>query len=75
MPNPFPGMYPYLEEPARWPDVHQSLITYIRDALQPQVRPHYHARMGERVYIPVEHREPYVEIIHATDDEVMRAPQ
>ena len=43
-------MDPYLEEPTRWPDVHQSLITYIRDALQPRVRPRYHARMGERDY-------------------------
>jgi hypothetical protein len=51
MPSPFPGMDPYLEEPARWPDVHQRLITYIADALQPQVRPRYHARMGERVYL------------------------
>jgi hypothetical protein len=51
MPSPFPGMDPYLEEPARWTDVHQRLITYIADALQPQVRPRYHARMGERVYI------------------------
>jgi hypothetical protein len=51
MPSPFPGMDPYLEEPRRWPDVHQSLITYIRDALQPAVRPRYFARMGERVYI------------------------
>ena len=51
MPSPFPGMDPYLETPARWTDVHQSLITYIRDALQPQVRPHYHARLGERLYI------------------------
>lgn len=51
MPSPFPGMDPYLEAPRRWPDVHQRLITYIADALQPAVRPHYHARMGERVYI------------------------
>jgi len=51
MPGPFPGMDPYLEEPGRWPDVHQRLITYIADALQPLVRPRYHARMGERVYI------------------------
>ena len=119
MPSPFPGMDPYLEEPARWPDVHQSLITYIRDALQSQVRPRYHARMGERVYIlqppqamypdiiltqrpirepapadiavqvpavmvaedldatvvltlpPIEHREPFVEIVHAAGDEVV----
>jgi hypothetical protein len=120
MPSPFPGMDPYLEEAARWPDVHQSLITYIRDALQPQVRPRYHARMGERVYVlqpphamypdvvltrrpireiapagiatpaseatateedidtpitlilpPVEHREPFVEIVHTAGDEVV----
>ncbi len=51
MPSPFPGMDPYLEDPARWPDVHQSLITYTRDALQPHIRPRYHARMGERVYV------------------------
>jgi len=51
MPSPFPGMDPYLEEPRRWPDVHQRLITYIADALQPAIRPRYHARMGERVYI------------------------
>jgi len=46
MSSPFPGMDPYLEEPARWPDVHQRLITYIADALQPQVRPRYYARIG-----------------------------
>ncbi len=51
MPSPFPGMDPYLEESRRWTDVHQGLITYIRDALQPCVRPRYHARMGERIYI------------------------
>jgi hypothetical protein len=42
MPSSFPGMDPYLEDPARWPDVHHSLITYIRNALQPQVRPRYY---------------------------------
>ena len=51
MPGSFPGMDPYLEAPERWPDVHQSLITYIRDALQPLIRPRYLARMGERVYV------------------------
>ena len=51
MPSPCPGMDPYLEEAARWPDVHQRLITYIADTLQPQVRPRYHARMGERMYV------------------------
>jgi len=111
-------MDPYLEDPAHWPDVHQSLITYIRDELQPYLRPRYHARIGERVYIlepphlfypdvtiirqpltvrepapvyaataeaetevvdlpvlvtlpPVEHREPYLEIVHAAGGEVV----
>lgn len=51
MPSPFPGMDPYLEDPTLWPGLHQSFITYIRDVLQPQVRPEYHARIGERVYV------------------------
>ncbi|MBI3960770.1 MAG: DUF4058 family protein [Chloroflexi bacterium] len=49
MPSPFPGMDPYLENPALWPDIHSSLIAYIREELQPQVRPKYIARIGERV--------------------------
>ncbi len=51
MPSPFPGMDPYLEAPALWPGVHQRLITYIADALQPELRPRYHARIGERLYV------------------------
>ena len=51
MPSPFPGMDPYLEARAVWPDVHASLITYIREALQPQLRPKYIARIGERVQL------------------------
>ncbi|MEM7537477.1 MAG: DUF4058 family protein [Chloroflexota bacterium] len=49
MPSPFPGMDPYLEERSLWPDVHQRLITYISEVLQPQVPPKYIARIGERV--------------------------
>lgn len=51
MPSPFPGMDPYLEDHAIWPDVHASLITYIREALQPHLRPKYIARIGERVQL------------------------
>jgi Protein of unknown function (DUF4058) len=51
MPSPFPGMDPYLEEPSQWPGVHQRLITYMADAMQPRVRPRYHVLIGERVYI------------------------
>ena len=36
MKSPFPGMDPYLER--HWGDVHQALVTYIRDQLQPRCR-------------------------------------
>jgi hypothetical protein len=51
MPSPFPGMDPYLEAPRLWPDVHHSLISGIRQQLNPQLRPKYVARIEERVYI------------------------
>lgn len=51
MPSPFPGMDPYIEARAIWPDMHLSLIPYIREALQPEIQPKYVARIGERVEI------------------------
>ena len=51
MPSPFPGMDPYLEHPAIWPDVHQRLIVALADALGPQLRPRYRAAIEERVYV------------------------
>lgn len=62
MPSPFPGMDPYLEHPAIWPDLHQSLITYSRDALQPMLRPRYHARIGERLYVIPPYRAIYPDV-------------
>jgi hypothetical protein len=47
----FPGMDPYLEGAGLWPGVHSSLIVYIRDRLQPQLRPRYVAAIEERVYV------------------------
>ncbi len=51
MPSPFPGMDPYLETAHHWPDVHHRLITYIADNLQNHIRPKYHARIEERLYV------------------------
>ncbi|MCI0462191.1 MAG: DUF4058 family protein [Gemmataceae bacterium] len=51
MPSPFPGMDPYLESPAIWPDVHHELISEIRAALNPRLRPRYVARVELRIYI------------------------
>ncbi len=62
MPSPFPGMDPYLERPAIWSDLHQGLITYIRDALQPELRPKYLARIGERIYIAETGRNIYPDV-------------
>jgi hypothetical protein len=44
-------MDPYLEEPGLWPDVHHGLISQIQAELNQRVRPKYHVRVEERVYI------------------------
>jgi hypothetical protein len=49
MKSPFPGMDPYLEQ--HWEDVHTRLISYVADALQPQLSDDLVARMEEKVYI------------------------
>ena len=54
---PFPGMDPYIERPALWPDFHDSLITYIREQLQPVLRPRYAALTQDRLVL-VEHDRP-----------------
>ena len=51
MPSPFPGMDPYLESPVIWPDVHHEIISEIRAALSPGLRPAYVCRVELRVYI------------------------
>lgn len=51
MSTPFPGMDPYLEHPSLWPDVHNSLITTIRDALTPKVAPRYYIGLERRTYL------------------------
>ncbi|MBX0329706.1 DUF4058 family protein [Oscillochloris sp. ZM17-4] len=50
METPFPGMDPYLEQPAIWPDLHNSLIVALRDDLAPQLRPRYYVAIEERTY-------------------------
>jgi len=50
MPNPFPGMNPYLESPEFWPEVHSRLIVAIADALVPQLVPKYRVAIEKRIY-------------------------
>ncbi len=47
----FPGMDPYLENPAIFPGVHSRLIVYMADQLVPHLSPRYIASVGERVYV------------------------
>lgn len=46
---PFPGMDPYLEDPAFWQDFHQSFILYWRDAVAQSLPDNYEVRIDERV--------------------------
>ena len=48
---PFPGMDPWLEHPAIWPDVHNRLITAIADDLAPRLAPKYFVGVEQRVYL------------------------
>ena len=65
MPSPFPGMDPYVEDPAVWPDCHDALIIAFRAALQPMLRPRYAAVARDRhVVISPEHpRFPDVSVV------------
>ncbi len=65
MPSPFPGMDPWLEHPAVWPDVHRNLISVFQELLTPQVAPDFYVRGEERVYIAglLSHIEPDVLVV------------
>lgn len=52
MSNPFPGMNPYLEDPAIWPGFHTLLIAEITRLLQPLLNARgYYANSDERVWL------------------------
>jgi hypothetical protein len=62
-------MDPYLEHPAIFPDLHDSLITYLREAANAVLPPPYYARGSARVWIEPARR--HVE----PDVDVLRPPQ
>ena len=49
MPSPFPGMDPYLEDPAYWSDFHASFLLYLRDAVNDCLPDYYEARIDEKI--------------------------
>jgi hypothetical protein len=51
MRSPFPGMDPYLEHPALWPDVHNRLIAALADDLSERVAPRYYVGLERRTYL------------------------
>src|SRR5437868_10463857 len=51
MPSPFPGMDPYLEDPALWSGFHHTFLTALQEQLSPAVRPRYFVRVEERVFV------------------------
>jgi hypothetical protein len=66
MPGPFPGMDPYLENPAFWSDFHARFITYWRDALSDCLPDKYEARIDEKALLnnDEETHERHIEILH-----------
>jgi hypothetical protein len=46
--NPFPGMNPWLEQPALWSDAHFRLISALARHLSPLVSPRYYVSVGSR---------------------------
>jgi hypothetical protein len=51
MQNPFPGMNPYLEDPALWGGVHHLLMSALHQQLNQRLPEGYVALVEERVYL------------------------
>jgi hypothetical protein len=80
MPSPFPGMDPYLEAPAFFPDLHDRFITRVSETLQACLPDPYYAVIGSRVWVETSRRSigPDVEVLRPsvafeTDDALVTA--
>ncbi len=51
MASPFPGMDPFLEDPAFWLDFHNTFVNYWREAIADALPEAYEAGIDERVYL------------------------
>jgi hypothetical protein len=77
MPSPFPGMDPFLEQPAHWPAFHRQFVASLYQLLLPALVDTYRARVVTRNYVtelPLftsvlrePHTEEYVEVRSRTD--------
>src|SRR5436305_571109 len=57
MPSPIPGMDPFLEDPAVFPDLHDNLIAKLRDAINAKLPPPYYASSASRVWVEPSQRQ------------------
>jgi hypothetical protein len=81
MASPFPGMDPYLEDPALWPGFHKHLVGAIYQVLLPGLVDRYRARVGLREYtsetplftsiLREAHAEEFIEILSRKDGRVV----
>jgi Protein of unknown function (DUF4058) len=77
MPSPFPGMDPFLEDPAHWPAFHHQFVAALYQCLLPSLVDRYRARVASRGYtieLPLftsiqrdAHAEEYLEIRDRSD--------
>lgn len=76
MPSPFPGMDPFLEHPAFFPGVHDSFLTYLREALQASLPAPYFAEINERLWIDTSERPigPDVDVLRGDQPAPKREP-
>lgn len=49
MKSPFPGMDPYLEDPAYWPGFHAKFINYLHESISDRLPRHYQAEIKEYI--------------------------
>ena len=68
MPNPFPGMNPYLENPQYWRAIHAPLIGVLDTAIREQLPPRFVTTVEERVYLSLtEYTYPDVLVLQERD--------
>ena len=60
MASPFPGMDPYLEQPAFWSSFHTRFMVAIADELDSQIFPKYYVDVETRTYLDDEDNESLV---------------
>jgi hypothetical protein len=73
MNNPFPGMNPYLEDSALWPDFHRQLVRTTYHSLLPTLVDRHKAQMGHRNYSidGKQYEEDFIEIRQRVDGKLI----